>query len=64
MVIRLTAKLILEKEGLNVYQFPREENLKQQWLKKIKRRNSQSIQQARMNHAYCVVLNPGWKLRF
>ena len=43
-----------EKEGLNVYEFPREENLKQQWLIKIKCRNIQSIQQARMNHAYCV----------
>ena len=28
---------------------------------KIKCRNIQSIQQARMNHAYCVGLNPGWK---
>ena len=39
----------------------REENLKQQWLIKIKCRNIQSIQQARMNHAYCVGINPGWK---
>ena len=28
---------------------------------KTRRRNIQSIQQARMNHAYCVSLNPGWK---
>ena len=47
------------------YEFPREENLKQQWLIKIKRRNIQSIQQPRMNHAYCVGLNPGRKkMRF
>ena len=51
--------------GLNVYEFPREENLKQQWLIKIKCRNIQSIQQAKMNHAYCVGLNSGWKkMRF
>ena len=41
---------------LNVYKFSREENLKQQWLIKIKRRNIQAIQQARMNQAYCVGL--------
>ena len=32
-----------------------------QWLIKMKRRNIQSIQQARMNHAYCVSLSSGWK---
>ena len=31
------------------------------WLLKIKCRNIQSIQHARMNHAYCAGLNPGWK---
>ena len=32
---------------------------------KIKCRNIQSIQQARINHAYCVGLNCGWKkMRF
>ena len=45
--------------------FQGKKNLKQQWLLKIKCRNIQSIQQARMNHAYCVGLNPGWKkMRF
>ena len=45
--------------------FPREENLKQQWLIKIKCRNIQLIQYARMCHAYCFGLNPGWKkMRF
>ena len=39
----------------------REENLKQQWLIKIKCRNIQSIQQARMNHTYYIDLNHGWK---
>ena len=48
-------------EGLNVYEFLREENLKQQWLIKIKCRNTQLIQQAKMNHANCVGLNPSWK---
>ena len=43
----------LIREGLNVYEFPREENLKQQWLIKIKCRNIQSIEQAR--------INLGWK---
>ena len=39
--------------------------MKQQWLIKIKCRNIQSIQQARMNHAYCVGLNPSCKkMRF
>ena len=33
--------------------------------KNMVRRNIQSIQHARMNHAYCVGLNPGWKkMRF
>ena len=36
-----------------------EGNLKQQFLIKIKCRNIQSIQQARMNHAYCV---GSWRL--
>ena len=40
------------REGINVYEFSREENLKQQWLILIKCRIIQSIQQARMNHAY------------
>ena len=31
-------------EGLSFYKFPMDENLKQQWLIKIKRRNIQSIQ--------------------
>ena len=58
----LAVKVIL---GLNVYEFPREENLNHQWLIKIKCRNIQSIQQAKMNHAYCVGLNSGWKkMRF
>ena len=35
------------------YMFPREENLKQQWLIKIKRRNIQSIEHVRMCHACC-----------
>ena len=36
-----------------------------QWLMKIKCRNIQSIQQARMNHVYYLGLNPGWKkMRF
>ena len=48
------------KEGLSFYKFPREENLKQQWLIKIKCRKIQSIQHARMCHAYCFGLNPGW----
>ena len=39
------------RQGLNVYEFPREENLKQQWLIKIKCRNIQLIQQGGMNHA-------------
>ena len=43
------------------FEFPRQENLKQQWLMKIKCRNIQSMQQARMNYAYYVGLNPGWK---
>ena len=52
-------------EGPNVYEFLREENLKKQWLIKIKCRNSQLIQQAKMNHANCVGLNPSWKkIRF
>ena len=38
-----------------------EENLKQQWPIKIKRRNIQSIQHAKMCHAYCLGLNPSWK---
>ena len=58
----LAVKVIL---GLNVYEFPREENLNHQWLIKIKCRNIQSTQQAKMNHAYCVGLNSGWKkMRF
>ena len=28
---------------------------------KVRRRNFQSIQHGRMNHGYCVGLNPGWK---
>ena len=35
------------------HKFPRDENLKQQRLIKIKRRNIQSIKHARMCHAYC-----------
>ena len=37
------------------------------WNKKqqTKIRNIPSMQRARMNHAYCVDLNPGWKkIRF
>ena len=34
------------------HKFSRDENLKQQWLIKIKCRNIQSIQHARMCHAY------------
>ena len=56
----LTVKVILDK-GRTVYEFPRDENLKQQWLIQIKCRNIQSIQHARMNHAYCIHLNPVWK---
>ena len=37
-------------------------NVKQQWLIKIKRRNIQSIQQARISQAYCIGLNSGWKM--
>ena len=44
-----------------LFEFSREANLKQQCLIKIKCKNIQSIQQARVNHAYCVGLNPGWK---
>ena len=55
----LTVKVILE--GLSFHKFPKDENLKQQWLIKIKRRNIQSIQDAWMCHAYCFGLNPGWK---
>ena len=35
--------------------------MKKQWLIKVKCRNIQSIQQGRMNHAYCLGLNPAWK---
>ena len=39
--------------------------MKQQWLIKLKRRNIHSIQHARICHAYCSDLNPGWKkIRF
>ena len=48
-------------DRLNFDKFPREENLKQQWLIKIKHRNLQSIQHARMNHTYCISLNLGCK---
>ena len=41
------------REGLSFYKFPRDKNLKQQWLIKIKCRNIQSIQHARICHAYC-----------
>ena len=47
--------------GLNFYKFRRKENLKQQWLMKIKRRNIQSIQHTRICHACCFGLNPGRK---
>ena len=32
-----------------------------QWLIKINCRNIQSIQHTKMNHAYCIGLNLGWK---
>ena len=35
--------------------------MKQQWFIKVKSRNIQSIQHARMCHAYCIGLSPGWK---
>ena len=39
-VVVLTVKVILDlREGINFYKFPSEENLKQQWLIKIKLRN-------------------------
>ena len=41
--------------------FQGKKNLKQRWLIKMKCRNIQSIQQAKMNHAYCDGLNPGWE---
>ena len=44
-----------------LFEFPREANLKQQCLIKIKCKNIQSIQQARVNHVYCLGLNPGLK---
>ena len=46
--------------GLSFYPFPREENLKQQWLIKIKCRNIQLTQHARMGHAYCFSLIKSW----
>ena len=49
------------REGLIFYTFPREENLKQQWLIKIKRTNIQSIWHVRICHVYCFSLNPGWE---
>ena len=41
------------REVLSCYKFPRDENLKQQWLIKIKRRNIQPIQYIKMCDAYC-----------
>ena len=38
------------REGINFHKFQKEENLKQQWLIKIKRRNIQLIKNARMCH--------------
>ena len=52
--------------ALKFYKSLKEENLKPQWLIKIKRRNIQ-IQYAKYNmcHAYCFSLNPVWKkMRF
>ena len=49
------------KEGLSFCKYPKEENLKQQCLIKIKCRNIQSIRNARMCNAYFFGLNPGWK---
>ena len=54
-VVVLTVKVILDlREGINFYKFPSEENLKQQWLIKVKLRNIQSIQHARMSYAYSL----------
>ena len=52
--------------ALNFHKSLKEENLKPQWLIKVKRRNIQ-IQHAKYNlcHAYCFSLNPVWKkMRF
>ena len=47
-------KVIVDKRRPKfLFKFPRDENRKQQWLIKIKRRNIQSIQHVRMCHAYC-----------
>ena len=61
----LILKATLDNEGPNFFKLPSEENLKQQWLIKIKSRNIQSIQHARMCHAYYFGSNPSWqKMRF
>ena len=46
------------------HKFPKEENLKQQPLIKIKRRNIESIQHVKMCHTYCFGLNPGKRYDF
>ena len=52
-------------EDLCFHKFPRDENLKQQWLIKIKLRTIHSIQRVRMCHAYCFGRSPGSKkIRF
>ena len=45
----LTVEVIVDKKkSLSFYNFARDENMKQQWLIKINRRNIQSIQHAKM----------------
>ena len=55
MVIYVAVEKVIVDKGRPkfLYEFPRNENLKRQWLKKVKRRNIQSIQPIRMCHAYC-----------
>ena len=55
MVICVAVEKVIVDKGRPkfLYEFPRNENLKRQWLKKVKRRNIQSIQPIRMCHAYC-----------
>ena len=39
--------------GLDFYKFPKDKNLKRQWLIKVKHKNIQSIQHVIMCHGYC-----------
>ena len=50
MVICIAADCKSERR---FYKFPKDENLKKQYLIIIKHRNIQSIQYVRMCHAYC-----------